>query len=212
MALASLTCSRLALVLPVLIRLDQCEPRLFVRALEGNELLARVANIRVELYGSLGATGKGTVAIRPCSWVLLAMNQTLSTLMPYLECSGNPGLRFVVPERNAPCDFQEHRDLFYRRALPFHANGMKFIASDGEGNELHSSTFYSVGGGSSLANLCSKTAVVTPLLSRMAANFRCLSVRGRTARAHSTLWHQYCGGHAPERFIGARMLKPERDC
>lgn len=33
--------------------------RLFVRALEGNELLARVANIRVELYGSLGATGKG---------------------------------------------------------------------------------------------------------------------------------------------------------
>ena len=175
--------------------------RLFVRALEGNELLARVANIRVELYGSLGATGKGHGSDTA---VLLGL---AGHEPDTVDIDAIPGMLREIRDCGSlslnethRVDFQEHRDLlFYRRALPFHANGMKFIASDGEGNELHSSTFYSVGGGSSLANLCSKTAVVTPLLSRMAANFRCLSVRGRTARAHSTLWHQYCGGHAPER-------------
>ena len=104
--LASLTCSRLALVLPVLIRLDQCEPRdcSCVRLREMNSWPASQTSAS-SCTGRLGPLARGTVAIRPCSWVLLAMNQTLSTLMPYLECSGNPGLRFVVPERNAPCGF-----------------------------------------------------------------------------------------------------------
>ncbi len=37
--------------------------------------------------------------------------------------------------------------LFFTRALPFHANGLRFIGFDVEGRELTARTYYSVGGG-----------------------------------------------------------------
>jgi len=45
--------------------------------------------------------------------------------------------------------FSEKDDLkFYRReSLPFHANGMRFVAFDAAGSEITSRVFYSVGGG-----------------------------------------------------------------
>lgn len=123
--------------------------RLFVRALEGNNLLARVANVRVELYGSLGATGKGHGSDTA---VLLGLaghepdTVDVDAIPGVLEEIRNHGSLFLNETHRV--DFQERRDLlFYRRALPFHANGMKFIASDAEGDELRSATFYSVGGG-----------------------------------------------------------------
>lgn len=123
--------------------------RLFVHALEGNELLARVANVRVELYGSLGATGKGHGSDTA---VLLGL---AGHEPDTVDADAIPGMLKEIREHGSlvlnethRVDFQERRDLlFYRRALPFHANGMKFVASDAEGDELRSATFYSVGGG-----------------------------------------------------------------
>ena len=45
--------------------------------------------------------------------------------------------------------FDEPADLvFHRReTLPFHANGMRFIAFDAAGNEVANRAYYSVGGG-----------------------------------------------------------------
>ena len=37
--------------------------------------------------------------------------------------------------------------LFFTRALPFHANGLRFVARDSEGQDLADRTYYSVGGG-----------------------------------------------------------------
>ncbi len=37
--------------------------------------------------------------------------------------------------------------LFFTKALPFHANGLRFIGLDVEGSELTARTYYSVGGG-----------------------------------------------------------------
>ncbi|HET9024095.1 MAG TPA: L-serine ammonia-lyase, partial [Burkholderiaceae bacterium] len=37
--------------------------------------------------------------------------------------------------------------LFFTRALPFHANGLRFVGFDVEGRELTARTYYSVGGG-----------------------------------------------------------------
>ncbi|MBP0622343.1 L-serine ammonia-lyase [Cupriavidus consociatus] len=122
---------------------------MFVRALEGNERLDRVTNVRAELYGSLGATGKGHGSDTA---VLLG----LSGYEPdSVDVEGIPGVLAAIREKgaivlNGVCcvEFEERRDLLlYRRALPLHANGMRFIASDASGEELRSSTFYSVGGG-----------------------------------------------------------------
>jgi L-serine dehydratase len=37
--------------------------------------------------------------------------------------------------------------LFFTKALPFHANGLRFVGMDAEGRELTARTYYSVGGG-----------------------------------------------------------------
>ena len=41
---------------------------LFAQGLERDGLMPRVASVRAELYGSLGATGKGTAPTRACCW------------------------------------------------------------------------------------------------------------------------------------------------
>jgi L-serine dehydratase len=45
--------------------------------------------------------------------------------------------------------FNEKDDLLFMRTetLPFHANGMRFVALDATGNELANRVYYSVGGG-----------------------------------------------------------------
>jgi L-serine dehydratase len=123
--------------------------RLFALRLAHEDLLQRVATVRAELYGSLGATGKGhgsdkavmlglegdepaTVDIEGIGGRLQRMRaeQSLSLL-------GRHPIRFVE---------KEHL-LFYTKALPFHANGLRFVAFDAEGGELSARTYYSVGGG-----------------------------------------------------------------
>ena len=123
--------------------------RLFALRLAHDKLLEKVATVRVELYGSLGATGKGhgsdkavvlglegdepaTVDIDGIARRLQRMriDQQLSLL-------GRHPIRFTD---------KEHL-VFYTKALPFHANGLRFIAFDAEGRELADRTYYSVGGG-----------------------------------------------------------------
>jgi len=109
----------------------------------------RVSQVRVELYGSLGATGKGHSSDTA---VMLGLSgyepdtvdvDRVSLIIDGIRSTGEiaiAGLRKV--------SFDIKRDiLFYRRSLPLHPNGMRFIACDNEGVELLASTFYSVGGG-----------------------------------------------------------------
>ena len=124
--------------------------RLFARHLQHDGLLPRTARVQSHLYGSLGATGKGhgtdkavllglaghepdTVDVDAVPDLLATMRKTAS--LPILG--------------EHPVALHEKDDLkFYRReTLPFHANGMRFIAIDAEGAELSRRTWYSVGGG-----------------------------------------------------------------
>ena len=124
--------------------------RLFARQLQHDGLLARTARVQSHLYGSLGATGKGhgtdkavllglagyepdTVDVDAVPALLAALRQ--AARLPLL------GTHEVA--------FSEKDDLkFWRReTLPFHANGMRFIAFDAAGGELANRTWYSVGGG-----------------------------------------------------------------
>ena len=54
---------------------------LFSSALMDAKLLSKVAHIRVELFGSLGATGRGHGSPRPLCWAWLAKRQKQSMLM-----------------------------------------------------------------------------------------------------------------------------------
>ena len=124
--------------------------RLFALRLLHEGQLDTTARIKAEMYGSLGATGKGhgtdkavllglaghepdTVDVEAIPGLLEAMRTKRK-----LKLAGMHEIAF-----DPPADL-----IFYRReTLPFHANGMRFTAFDTSGAEIVSRTYYSVGGG-----------------------------------------------------------------
>ena len=124
--------------------------RMFALRLEHDGLLPRVARVQSQLYGSLGATGKGHGSDKA---VLLGLaghepDTVEVDAVPALLQRMREQHRIELLGRHAIA-LDERDDLvFHRReTLPFHANGMRFTAFDGAGAELAMRTYYSVGGG-----------------------------------------------------------------
>jgi len=124
--------------------------RMFALALLQTEALAFVARVQVELYGSLGATGKGHGSDKA---VLLGLGghepdtvdvDRIASLLNEIRSAG----RVVLLGEHA-IDFNEKTDLLFyaRQTLPFHVNGMRFSAFGADGAALQTRTYYSVGGG-----------------------------------------------------------------
>lgn len=121
----------------------------FASHVEDANLLGFVRRVRVELYGSLGATGKGHGTDRGVMLGLLGdapdtvdpdtIDARLEDIRKskQLALLGTHPVPFVLKENIA----------FYRQALPEHPNGMKLRASDASGNVLVERTYLSVGGG-----------------------------------------------------------------
>ena len=122
----------------------------FVSVMEEDGLLETVDSIKVELFGSLGATGKGHGSDTA---VLLGLEgelpdvvdvEQVSTKLERIRTDGNVRLmghktiRFVE---------KEHLVMYKRQSLPYHPNGMKFTAMDASGKEIRAKIYYSVGGG-----------------------------------------------------------------
>ncbi|WP_433266237.1 L-serine ammonia-lyase [Micromonospora vinacea] len=124
--------------------------RTFVGGLKADGLLTDTARVQAELFGSLGATGHGHGSDRA---VLLGLAgespETVDT-----DTVG-PRVERIRAERRInildahEIDFDPDRDLTLhrRRSLPYHPNGMTFVAYDRAGAVLRSRTYYSVGGG-----------------------------------------------------------------
>ena len=124
--------------------------RLFASRLRSEGLLPRTARVLSQLYGSLGATGKGHGSDTA---VLLGLaghepdTVDVERVPRYLDEIRQGSRLQLLGEHWV--DFTEAKDLvfFRRQSLPFHANGMRFSAFDAEGALLSEKTYYSVGGG-----------------------------------------------------------------
>jgi len=123
--------------------------RAFARGLAADGLLPRVARVRAELFGSLGATGRGHDSDRA---VILGLEgedpETVDTTAVEARATAvrASGSIRLLGEREATLtksDLVLHR----RQSLPYHPNGMRFSAYDQAGRLLRSRTSYSVGGG-----------------------------------------------------------------
>ncbi len=121
----------------------------FVDTLEKEAVLPKVSRVSVDLFGSLGATGRGHQSDKA---VLLG----LSGLAPEsVDVDEIPALLEVIRSTKTirlggvrPIQFEESRDLLFRRkSLPFHPNGIVFTAFAQEGETLSCKTYYSIGGG-----------------------------------------------------------------
>ena len=121
----------------------------FVEGLRREGLFDATQSLRVELYGSLGATGKGHGSDKA---VLLGLEgeqpdrvdtSTIDARLAAMRASGqlklggDKSIRFVEKEHLA----------MIRKPLDYHPNGMVFRAFDGAGLQLRSREYYSVGGG-----------------------------------------------------------------
>ncbi len=143
--------------------------RMFAIALRNGGQLAATARVRAQLYGSLGATGKGHGTDKA---VLLGLSGhepdtvDVDAIAPLLAAIRAAGRLVLLGEQ--PVAFAEKTDLlfFAREALPFHANGMRFTAYDADGAILAERTYYSVGGGfvvsDEIAHDGSRQKVVAP--------------------------------------------------
>ncbi|PIM51489.1 L-serine ammonia-lyase [Roseateles chitinivorans] len=124
--------------------------RMFVQRLRHEGVLDRTVRVATALYGSLGATGKGHGSDKA---VLLGLaghepdTVDIESIPGILDAIRND--RRIALGGDQVVAFDEARDLvmYRRQSLPLHANGMRLIAYDADGNELQNRVYYSVGGG-----------------------------------------------------------------
>jgi len=121
----------------------------FAAGLKHDGLLDATERVRVELYGSLGATGKGHGSDKA---VMLGLEgeqpqQVDTTRIPErLAAIRKNGILRLLGEE--PIRFVEKEHLaMIRKPLDFHPNGMVFRAFDAAGLQIRSREYYSVGGG-----------------------------------------------------------------
>jgi L-serine dehydratase len=125
----------------------------FASHIEDANLLAFVRRVKVELYGSLGATGKGHGTDKA---VLLGLEGHLpdtidpDLIEPRLAQIRQDKTLVLLGKHRVQYDEKEHL-AFYRKLLAgtgvVHPNGMRFQAFDENGQLLVEKEYYSVGGG-----------------------------------------------------------------
>jgi L-serine dehydratase len=123
--------------------------RTFATGLDDDGLLSLVDRVRVELFGSLGATGHGHGSDRAVILGLLGERpETVDTgtaveRAAAVRAAGRVELLGKQDVGLAEDDLVLHR----RESLPFHPNGMRYFAYGADGALLRERTYYSVGGG-----------------------------------------------------------------
>jgi L-serine dehydratase len=122
----------------------------FAERLEADGQLATTAAVKVELFGSLGHTGKGHGSDKA---VILGLEGDDPATVDVDSVAGRVArnastkqLR-LLGKHEAALD-PDGQLVFHRREkLPLHANGMRFTALDASGRAIVDRVYYSVGGG-----------------------------------------------------------------
>jgi L-serine dehydratase len=161
--------------------------RLFALRLDRDGLLARVYRIRTELFGSLGATGKGHGSD-------VAVMLGLQGEQPdRVDTDAVPAIidtiRVTQKLKLLGCqeiDFVEGGDLILhkRKSLSYHPNGMILEAFDADGVSLDKRAYYSVGGGFVVDEQAIEAGFVPPTVDVLPYPFRSAAELLALCRAH----------------------------
>lgn len=124
--------------------------RFVERWLDDAGTLARVARVRVELYGSLALTGRGHGTDKAVimglegQWPDRIDPDAIPVALERIR-----GERCIRLGGTHEIDFDEARDLVFnkRQKLPYHVNGMRYSAWADDDTLLATRDYYSVGGG-----------------------------------------------------------------
>lgn len=121
----------------------------FVNTLKTTVGLAQVKKVSVLLYGSLAKTGKGhgtdiAVILGLCGDDPVTIDVNLITSK--IESISNKRVLMLNGEKEIPFDPLLNVQFLFEETLPFHPNGLTFLADTADGNNI-SETYYSTGGG-----------------------------------------------------------------
>ncbi|MBI2603740.1 MAG: L-serine ammonia-lyase [Deltaproteobacteria bacterium] len=122
----------------------------FLATLQKTGTFDAVAEVIVELYGSLALTGLGHCTDKA---ILLGLEGEMpDTIDPQKIDVRTEEIRtdkklILGKKKRLLFDPQGHLQFFRRKQLPLHSNGMIFKAFDADGNLLLSDVYYSIGGG-----------------------------------------------------------------
>ena len=122
----------------------------FIDSLNKNSLVEQTFRVKSELFGSLGATGKGHGSVKA---VIMGLEGEQPESVDIASMSSRiESIRAVnklMLAGSRPIAFHEEKDLVMHRkkSLPYHPNGMCFEAFDELGQSLLKRSYYSVGGG-----------------------------------------------------------------
>ncbi|KAJ4494235.1 serine dehydratase alpha chain-domain-containing protein [Lentinula lateritia] len=124
--------------------------KIFITDLKELQLLKKVATVKINLYGSLAATGKGHHT--PQAILLGLEGSDPETIIPTtIESRYNNILanKVLLLGGDHLIHYDMDRDMLWRwdQVLPTHPNGMRFSAFDEDGDLLATNEYYSVGGG-----------------------------------------------------------------
>jgi L-serine dehydratase len=123
---------------------------MFARSLDDDGVAPKVARLRVELFGSLGATGHGHGSVKA---IVLGLSGEVpehvdpAAAGPLVDAVRAAGRLRLAGGHEISIDVDADIVLHRRKKLPFHSNAMRFAACDEAGSELSTRTYYSVGGG-----------------------------------------------------------------
>jgi L-serine dehydratase len=138
---------------------------MFVASLAAAGDLDQVAGIRVELFGSLGATGHGHGSVKAIVLGLTgAEPETVdpASAGPLVARIRQTGRLSLPAGPDIAFDVDSDIVLHRRKRLPFHSNGMRFAAEDGQGRQICERFYYSVGGGFVLGEDEAGTLAIVP--------------------------------------------------
>ncbi|KIM32812.1 hypothetical protein M408DRAFT_62316 [Serendipita vermifera MAFF 305830] len=123
--------------------------RIYVHSLKKFNILERVASIKITLYGSLAATGRGHHTPQA---ILLGLEDAdpvtvdTATVQPRYDFIRERKILNLGGAHRINFDIE--RDMLWRmEQLPTHPNGMRFSVFDSNGDLLATNEYYSVGGG-----------------------------------------------------------------
>ncbi len=124
--------------------------RKFVVALQVQHKLAQVSSIRIELYGSLAATGIGHGTDKA---LLLGLEgeqpehidaSLIEDRMQQIRSSKSLNL---LQQHSITFTESDHLRFYPDKTLPFHSNALQLSAFDEKEETLFSNIYYSIGGG-----------------------------------------------------------------
>ncbi|MEB8329299.1 L-serine ammonia-lyase [Flavobacteriaceae bacterium KMM 6897] len=120
----------------------------WIKELKEDGFFDQVSSIKVHIYGSLSLTGKGHATDLA---IMLGLTGADPEYIPIEDIGGivedikSSGILSFNSERDFPFDAKQDI-VFEKKFLPFHANGMLFVATLNSGEKIEE-TYYSIGGG-----------------------------------------------------------------